>query len=326
MQRNIISYYPPIIKNIKEIQEIAKSEDIEFLKLKQASKDVGNNMFVLTASLSGVIRFENMLNIVPDKNQSLEERRANILARINNKKISLNKLREILLGYAQIAFKIDYYNEDLGIILYEDTNSLQIMSKLADEILPLNIFYYFVFHLSNINAIICTCSNLMLKSEFHIRDNETLVNDGSYKMDGTYYMNGYITDQSHDFYPLQINIMGEVCSKLSNETGFITNTNAVNNIAIGLRNLKIKNELQIRHKEMIVNDGSYKMDGSCYMNGYITDQSHDFYPLQMTVTDEVRIFTGYTGKLKIEKDIVYNDGSYKMDGSIFMGAATIYEI
>jgi len=67
MQTAIINHYPSAIRNIREIQQIATSEDIEFSKLKANMVRILENMFILTADELGISRFENMLKIIPEK-------------------------------------------------------------------------------------------------------------------------------------------------------------------------------------------------------------------------------------------------------------------
>ena len=82
MQTFILNHYPPVIRNIREIQQIAAAEDIEFSKLGAATKRTLDNMFVLTADITGVQRFEKMLGIRPKATQGLKERKSVILFNI----------------------------------------------------------------------------------------------------------------------------------------------------------------------------------------------------------------------------------------------------
>lgn len=96
----ILEYYPPIIKQIKEIQQIAKAEDKEFLKLAHESENVINNMFISTSNEEGVKRFEKLLGIIPDNGRTLEERRQDVIIHMNTPctyRTLLNKL-EVLYG------------------------------------------------------------------------------------------------------------------------------------------------------------------------------------------------------------------------------------
>ena len=85
MQEVIINHYPPVIRQIKEIQQIARAEDLEFEKLKAVTTQVIRNMFVYTADETGVKRFEKVFKITPKASQSLEDRKAYILSMMNRR-------------------------------------------------------------------------------------------------------------------------------------------------------------------------------------------------------------------------------------------------
>ena len=64
MQTLILNHYPPVIQQIREIQQIANAEDIEFSKLNRAIDRVIKNMFIFTSDETGVARFEAILGII----------------------------------------------------------------------------------------------------------------------------------------------------------------------------------------------------------------------------------------------------------------------
>lgn len=102
MQEVIINHYPPVIRQIKEIQQIARAEDLEFEKLKAVTTQVIRNMFVFTADETGVKRFEKVFKITPKASQSLEDRKAYILSMMNpGRKMSLSELTAMLSNYSE---------------------------------------------------------------------------------------------------------------------------------------------------------------------------------------------------------------------------------
>lgn len=142
MQTLILKHYPPVIKQIREIQQIAKAEDIEFSKLNIAIKQVIKNMFLFTADETGVQRLEKLLGIKPKKTQSLEERKIVIETKIFQGEISLGKLQDMLQGYSQGIRLLSHMQEcELEVITNEDVISKDIIYKIVDEILPLNIYF-----------------------------------------------------------------------------------------------------------------------------------------------------------------------------------------
>ena len=144
MQTLILNHYPPVIKQIKEMQQIAKAEDIEFSKLNVSINKVIRNMFVFTADETGVIRFEKLLGIKPKAAQSLDDRKIYILSMMNRRKMSLSELMAMLSNYSEgITILNDIANMEMIVEINTDAGSLDMLNKIIDEILPLNIYFMF---------------------------------------------------------------------------------------------------------------------------------------------------------------------------------------
>ena len=144
MQTLILNHYPPVIKQIKEMQQIAKAEDIEFSKLNTKIKEVIRNMFVFTADETGVMRFEKLLGIKPKAAQSLDDRKIYILSMMNRRKMSLSELMAMLSNYSEgITILNDIANMEMIVEINTDAGSLDMLNKIIDEILPLNIYFMF---------------------------------------------------------------------------------------------------------------------------------------------------------------------------------------
>ena len=144
MQTLILNHYPPVIKQIKEMQQIAKAEDIEFSKLNVSINEVIRNMFVFTADETGVIRFEKLLGIKPKAAQSLDDRKIYILSMMNRRKMSLSELMAMLSNYSEgITLLNDIANMEMIVEINTDAGSLDTLNSIIDEILPLNIYFMF---------------------------------------------------------------------------------------------------------------------------------------------------------------------------------------
>lgn len=144
MQTLILNHYPPVIKQIKEMQQIAKAEDIEFSKLNVSINKVIRNMFVFTADETGVMRFEKLLGIKPKAAQSLDDRKIYILSMMNRRKMSLSELMAMLSNYSEgITILNDIANMEMIVEINTDAGSLDMLNKIIDEILPLNIYFMF---------------------------------------------------------------------------------------------------------------------------------------------------------------------------------------
>ena len=144
MQTLILNNYPPVIKQIREMQQIAKAEDIEFSKLNVSISEVIRNMFVSTANETGVRRFEKLLGIKPKAEQSLDDRKIYILSMMNRRKMSLSELMTMLSNYSEgITILNDIENMEMIVEINTDAGSLDMLNSIIDEILPLNIFFMF---------------------------------------------------------------------------------------------------------------------------------------------------------------------------------------
>lgn len=145
MQTLILNHYPPVIKNIKDMQQIAKSEDIEFAKLNTSIKEVLSNMFVSRADENGVKRFEKLLKITPKAMQSLNDRKMYIIAIMNQRKMSLSELTVMLSNYCEdIKLIHNMLDMEMTVETGENTVGINTINKILEEILPVNIYYHFL--------------------------------------------------------------------------------------------------------------------------------------------------------------------------------------
>lgn len=155
MQTLILNHYPPVIRQIREIQKIAKAEDIQFSILNANIAEVIRNMFVYTADESGIARFERMLGITPQATQSLEDRKVCIIFQMNRQKMSLSELTTMLSGYCEgIRLINDIANMEMIVEVGASTVNIHTINDILEEILPLNIYFRFTIRMgkAQINA------------------------------------------------------------------------------------------------------------------------------------------------------------------------------
>lgn len=170
---SIIEYYPPVIRRIREIKQIAKAEDIEFSKLYEKAKEVEENMYLSTASEAGVIDFENMLGITPKTGQSIEERKAYILYMMNRQKMSLTELEKMLSAYSKgIRIRPDYQKEELEILLPETERNPELIYGILDNLLPLQVYIRFAMAMDIILNFLKKPDNLTFKTAILIPEKQ----------------------------------------------------------------------------------------------------------------------------------------------------------
>lgn len=82
---DLLSYWMPILRQLKEFKEIAKAEEPEIRLILEAIDRTLANMFIETADEYGIKRFEKMMGIYPEDEDNLEQRRLNILIKWGDK-------------------------------------------------------------------------------------------------------------------------------------------------------------------------------------------------------------------------------------------------
>lgn len=99
---DILDYLPPVLKEVKELVEIANIENPVLSDLWQQIEDVLNDQFIVTATEKGSTRYEKMLKINVPASDDLETRRFRLLTRFREQspytwKV-LHQLLDSLLG------------------------------------------------------------------------------------------------------------------------------------------------------------------------------------------------------------------------------------
>lgn len=95
-------YFPDVLAPAKEMKAIAAGEDTEFHLLYEKAWKWFANTFIFHTDLEGVERWESMLSIIPDPDESLSDRRREILFRVNNRlpytERTLKQIYDMLYG------------------------------------------------------------------------------------------------------------------------------------------------------------------------------------------------------------------------------------
>lgn len=84
-QVNIINYFPQILREYREIIEIAVADNPELNAQWQAIENFYNDMFCDSLTENGCKRWESILKIVPKDTDSIEDRQFRIKSRLNEK-------------------------------------------------------------------------------------------------------------------------------------------------------------------------------------------------------------------------------------------------
>lgn len=144
MDRKIIDYLPLYLTTYKEIREIMDAEQPEFELAWSYAEDTLNNQFVQDSSLTGVLRMEAILGIVPKTTDTLEERKFRILVKLNEQlPYTLSVLEEQLKrmcgenGY-KVILSADKYLLNVKLALSNENNYQDVCDMLR-RVVPANI-------------------------------------------------------------------------------------------------------------------------------------------------------------------------------------------
>lgn len=152
MDRQLIDYLPPVLRDVREYSHVTAAEQPEVDALWSEAAKALDNATVLTADEYGVARWERMLGITPPATRTLEDRRFLVLARLNAKlPITEAVLRQQLAalcgpaGYTlQVmgsSFVVDVKVELTAKHNFEDVGSMLRRSLPANMSIALSLLY-----------------------------------------------------------------------------------------------------------------------------------------------------------------------------------------
>lgn len=113
-ERQMIEYIPHILRDVREYKLIlTEADEPEVASLWEKLDDAMNDQFIQDATDNGMARWERILNITPKANWTLDERRFEVLTKVNE----------------QIPFTITSLKEHLNALCGEDGYSVELDAK-----------------------------------------------------------------------------------------------------------------------------------------------------------------------------------------------------
>lgn len=141
---DILKYWIKELRRVKEFQEIAKVENIEFERLYGATARALSNFFIETADEYGISRLEKITGIYPEPEDTLEQRRAQLYVYWNDKEPyteeNLRSRLEILCGTGNFEINTDYPNFWIQVITNVGGYGIfDEVTRMLDYFLPANL-------------------------------------------------------------------------------------------------------------------------------------------------------------------------------------------
>ena len=181
----LIDYHPEVVRQIREMGAVCKTEQPEFDCISREVDRVLYNMFATTADEHGIARFEEELGIVPVPGKELEERRILVLIRMVKKNLSFREILQLVQKYSKEVDLMPHYADDELEVVVDNVANVESIYRALDEIIALNIFIYlshedvFTYAMQEIKA------KLDLESAVCILENAKLFNKSEADMEAS---------------------------------------------------------------------------------------------------------------------------------------------
>lgn len=209
----LLSYLPAFLQGTKEFKGISTAASPEFSVLYGAENTLMDNGFIHTADLQGIRRWEQLLGI-SGAMEEMESRRASVLAAWNRTvPYTMARLYEYLDA---LAARKDYHirvsEEQCSLeLLVEDLpdGTIWAMHDLVRVMLPVNMVFILADRIPWEATVSCrTDASMRVLGSFWARCN-VMPNllDGTTFLDGAYCLDGSISGQGIDFYPVVLRII-----------------------------------------------------------------------------------------------------------------------
>lgn len=144
MDRQLLNYYPEILREFQEYREVAGAEQPEVERLWDSLAEALDNQFVAGAGEYGVGRWEKILGILPKGTETLEQRKFRILTRLSEQlpytlRMLENQL-EALCGKDRYTAKLEYEAYKLVVrVSLMARGNLSDVEDLLNRIVPVNL-------------------------------------------------------------------------------------------------------------------------------------------------------------------------------------------
>lgn len=141
---DLIQYLPLFVAEYKEIQQITNTENPEFNLLAAEKEKIQNNQYIISCDENGIARFEQLLNIVPLPDDTLNSRISRCLMRWNETvpytfRALKNRL-DIMCGEGNYQLIPNFNEYELEVIVSLSlSGQAEELDNVLSYILPANI-------------------------------------------------------------------------------------------------------------------------------------------------------------------------------------------
>ncbi|MCY7539808.1 YmfQ family protein [Bacillus pumilus] len=194
-QDEMKNYLPPYFTEIYEVDHLLKTEAPEFEQLDESIFDLTDQFFPLTATW-GLNRWERMLKVQRESDDSIELRRARLLNMMSNippiTYLSLEKSVNRFLKNPSAIIRLtnNRYHFALRVNL-DDLQNTRYIVEILETLKPAHLAYTFTaFHHTDVHEKNDHHGRLTLRSRVGFFDHIPILLNGEFVLNGTFYLSG----------------------------------------------------------------------------------------------------------------------------------------
>lgn len=136
----------PVSDNVEEIQEIYRSESVEIQALWNTMVDIFREQYIMTAESFGLKKWEAILDIIPAPDDTIDDRRFNILLELAGQRpyteLKLRELLDGICGKGNYQIEQDYKNYNVHFkVSLGVKRQRNAVANLLKDIIPMNLIY-----------------------------------------------------------------------------------------------------------------------------------------------------------------------------------------
>lgn len=141
---DILSYLPPVLREVYEMQAVAQGENSALNDLWQGTEDLMNDQFIDSATENGVSRWEKMLLLTPKDTDTLPERKFRVKSALSGRlPFTIWVLREqldALCGAGNYELTVDHAAYKVTVLLaLAAQQNFEAAQEMLYNMLPANL-------------------------------------------------------------------------------------------------------------------------------------------------------------------------------------------
>lgn len=148
---NIETYWCAVVRQAAEFHQISVAENPEFKSLFECILQVLGEGFIEDATEYGIERWESMLGIVPQLNDTLEDRKVKILTYLTLRQPYtwrvLQQMITAVVGEGNFKMSIDNETQTLHLNCFMLSSALaEMVKELLSRVVPMNLVINFEYY------------------------------------------------------------------------------------------------------------------------------------------------------------------------------------